>query len=49
VKIKELVDKGQLVTIPISYKLETSDVRLLKQEFGTNFKVLADESEQPRD
>ncbi|VVB12353.1 unnamed protein product [Arabis nemorensis] len=48
VKIEERVDKGQLVVVPIFYKLEASDVRELKQEFGTNFKVQAWKREKLR-
>ncbi|VVB12352.1 unnamed protein product [Arabis nemorensis] len=48
VKINERVDEGQLVAIPIFYKLEASDVKELEQEFGTNFKVRAWKCEELR-
>ncbi|XP_023633917.1 disease resistance protein RPS4 isoform X2 [Capsella rubella] len=40
-KIKECVDLGKLVVIPIFYKVETDDVKNLKGIFGDNFWELA--------
>lgn len=40
VKIKECVDKGSLIGIPIFYKLETSVVSHLEGIFGDNFRKL---------
>ncbi|XP_019095941.1 PREDICTED: uncharacterized protein LOC104760394 isoform X3 [Camelina sativa] len=37
VKIKELMDKGNLVVIPIFYKVESLEVKQLKGDFGVNF------------
>lgn len=40
-KIKECVDLGKLVVIPIFYKVETDDVKNLKGVFGDKFWELA--------
>ncbi|KAG7544875.1 Toll/interleukin-1 receptor homology (TIR) domain [Arabidopsis suecica] len=40
-KIKECVDSGKLVVIPIFYKVDTDDVKNLKGVFGEKFWTLA--------
>ena len=40
VKIKELMDEGKLVAIPIFYKVDPSQVIKLKGVFGDNFRSL---------
>ncbi|XP_010494616.1 PREDICTED: disease resistance-like protein CSA1 [Camelina sativa] len=37
VKIKQLMEEGKLVVVPIFYKLESSEVKQLKGDFGANF------------
>lgn len=39
-KIKECMDKGSLIGVPIFYKIETSVVSNLKGYFGDNFRTL---------
>ncbi|KAL1222980.1 Disease resistance-like protein CSA1 [Cardamine amara subsp. amara] len=41
VRIKELVEEGKLVVIPVFYKLMVSEVKDLKGEFGEHFRDLA--------
>lgn len=41
VKIKECVDLGKLVVIPIFYQVDTDDVKNLEGQFGKSFRELA--------
>ncbi|KAL1223963.1 Protein PHLOEM PROTEIN 2-LIKE A8 [Cardamine amara subsp. amara] len=46
VKIRECMDKGSLIGIPIFYKLKTSVVSNLEGDFGDNFRKLKRNNQQ---
>ncbi|CAL9241856.1 unnamed protein product [Arabidopsis halleri] len=46
VKIKECMDKGSLIGVPIFYKLKTSTVSNLQGYFGDNFRTLKRNNQQ---
>ncbi|KFK31602.1 hypothetical protein AALP_AA6G134400 [Arabis alpina] len=41
-KMKERVDQGKLQVIPIFFNVKTCDVKLLRGNFGDNFRSLRD-------